>query len=198
MGGVAIDRVASLLERFSEVFEPELGQITDCQVSLLLKDGTTPVFCKPRPVPFALRDPVSQQLRAWQNAGVIVPVLKSDWATPLMVVPKGDNTVRICGDYKMTENPCLRTDHYPLPVMEDLFVALHGCKYFTVLDLSTAYQQLQLHPDSQSLLTINTHMGLFKFTHLPYGITSAPSIFQAVMDEVLRGLDKVPATWTMC
>ncbi|XP_049520478.1 uncharacterized protein K02A2.6-like [Dermacentor silvarum] len=191
VGRVAIDRVASLLERFSEVFEPELGQIPDCQVSLLLKDGTTPVFCKPRPVPFALRDPVSQQLRAWQNAGVIVPVLKSDWATPLVVVPKGDKTVRICGDYRMTVNPCLRTDHYPLPVMEDLFVALHGCKYFTVLDLSTAYQQLQLHPDSQSLLTINTHMGLFKFTRLPYGITSAPSIFQAVMDDVLGGLDRV-------
>nr|XP_037270159.1 uncharacterized protein K02A2.6-like [Rhipicephalus microplus] len=163
----------------------------DYQVSLLLKDGTTPVSCKPRPVPIALRDPVFQRLRAWQNAGVIVPILKSDWGTPLVVVPKGDKTVKICGDYRMTVNPRLRTDHYPLPVMEDLFVALHGCKYFTVLDLSTAYRQLQFHPDLQSLLTINTHMGLFKFTRLPYGITSAPSIFQAVMDDVLGGLDKV-------
>lgn len=120
-----------------------------------------------------------------------MPVQQSDWATPLIVVPKANNKVRICGDYKVTVNRCLRTDYYPLPTLEDIFVALHGCKCFTVIDLSTAYQQLQLHPDSQPLVTVNTHLGLFRYTRMPYGITSAPSIFQAVMDDMLKGLDRV-------
>lgn len=189
--GFSVDKVAQLVEKFLEVFEPELGLIKGTPVKLLLKEGSTPVFCKHRAVPFAMRDGVSKELQALVGAGVLLPVQRSDWATPLVVVYKPNGEVRICGDYKMTVNQSLRTDHYPLPVMKDIFATLHGCKYFTVLDLSTAYQQLELDPDSQSLVTMNTHLGLFQYTRLPYGITSAPSIFQAVMDDLLKGLDRV-------
>lgn len=185
------DRSAALIEKFSEVFNQSLGLIADTSVKLVLKDSCTPVFCKHRPVPFALRNAVASELQSLVESGVLVPVKHSEWATPLVVVPKANNKVRICGDYKVTLNRCLRTDYYPLPTMEDTFVALHGCKWFTVLDLSTAYQQLQLHPESQPLVTVNTHLGLFQYTRMPYGITSAPSIFQAVMDDMLKGLDRV-------
>lgn len=189
--GVCLDKVAALLEKYAKVFEPTLGQIKGSPIKLVLKEGSTPVFCKARQVPFALREAVSLELQSLVKTGVLVPVQQSDWATPLVVVPKPNNQVRVCGDFKVTLNPCLRTDHYPLPVMEDLFVMMSGCRYFTVLDLSTAYQQLALHPEAQSLVVVNTHLGLFKYTRLLYGITSAPSIFQAVMDDVLKGLDRV-------
>nr|XP_037282355.1 uncharacterized protein K02A2.6-like [Rhipicephalus microplus] len=155
------------------------------------KEGSMPVFCKARSVPYAIREPVEHELGNLQKESVLVPVTRSDWATPPVAVHKPDGTVRLCGDYKLTVNPCVKTDHYPLPAVEDLFTTLAGGKVFTVLDLSTAYQQIEVHPDSRPLLTINSHMGLFQYVRMPYGISSAPAVFQAIMNELLKGLPGV-------
>lgn len=91
----------------------------------------------------------------------------------------------------MSVNPNLVTEHYPLPVPEDLVANMVGCKTFTVLDLKSAYLQVPLDDESRRILTVNTPFGLYQFTRLPYGVSSAPAIFQAVMDNVLRGLGGV-------
>ncbi|XP_049517058.1 uncharacterized protein LOC119439901 [Dermacentor silvarum] len=96
---IGLDKSAAVIEKFSKVFEPALGLIADASVNLVLKDGSTPVFCKHRPVPFALRDAVAQELHSLVESGVLVPVQQSDWATPLVVVPKANNKVRICELY---------------------------------------------------------------------------------------------------
>ena len=61
-----------------------------------------------------------------------------------MVEPKANKTVRICEDFKVTINPNVEREHYPLPNVEDLFASLAGGKVFSKLDLSHAYQQLEL------------------------------------------------------
>ena len=48
--------------------------------------------------------------------------------------------------------------------------------------MSQAYQQLLLSKESKQFTTINTHKGLFRYNRLPYGISSAPGIYQRVMD----------------
>ena len=50
----------------------------------------------------------------------------SNWAAPIVAVPKPNGTVRICGDYKVTVNPVLQVDQYPVPKAEDLFASLPG------------------------------------------------------------------------
>ncbi len=112
----------------------------------------------------------------------------SEWATPVVVVPKADGGVRPCGDFKVTINPVLKVDQYPSPKAEDLFATLAGGKRFSKLDMSQAYLQLQLCPDSMKYCTINTHRGLYQYTRLPFGIASAPAIFQKVMDTILQGV----------
>ena len=54
----------------------------------------------------------------------------SEWAAPIVPVKKPDNTIRICGDYKVTVNPVLDVNQHPLPNPEELFVALSGGKKF--------------------------------------------------------------------
>ena len=82
-------------------------------------------------------------------------------------------------------------DQYPLPRPEDLFATLAGGKYFSTMDLSHAYNQLPLDHDARKFLTINTHRGLYQYTRLPFGVASAPSIFQKTMDTILQGMDGV-------
>ena len=61
--------------------------------------------------------------------------------------------------------------------------------YLTILyDLTQAYQQLLLDDESKQLLVVNTPKGSFQFTRLPYGVSTAPAIFQSVMDRILQGL----------
>ena len=119
---------------------------------------------------------------------VIVKVDHSEWATAIAVVSKADKSVRLCVDYKVTVNPCMEVLQHPLPCAEDIFATLAGGTVFSKLDLSHAYQQLQLEEYAQELLTINTHRSLYRFTRLPFGVSSAPAIFQAVLGHILQGL----------
>ena len=109
-----------------------------------------------------------------------------------MAVVKSDKkSVRICGDFKVTVNPVSKLYRYPIPKIEDLFAILDGGKVFTKLDLSQAYQQLNLDANSRKYLVINTHKGLYCYNRLPYGISSAPGIFQRAMETLLQGIPYV-------
>ena len=104
---------------------------------------------------------------------------------------KQDGSIRLCGDYKVTVNRAAKVDKYPLPRIDELFASLEGGRSFTKLDLAQAYQQVPLDVDSKKLTTINTPKGLYQYTRLPFGISSAPSIFQRVMENLLNDIPNV-------
>ena len=91
--------------------------------------------------------------------------------------------MRICGDYTVTVNQAIDVDQYPLPKPADLFAALSGGERFTKLDLS---EQLNLEEESKKYVTFNMHKGLYRFNRLPFGVSSAPAVFQKTMDEILQ------------
>ena len=122
------------------------------------------------------------------KAGIIEKVDHSDWAAPVVPVPKGDGQLWLCGDYKVTINPVLVQDQYPLPKPNDLMAQLAGGQRFSKLDLSRAYQQIRLEEASRPLVTINTHKGLYQYTRLPFGVASALALFQKTMDSLLQGI----------
>ena len=120
------------------------------------------------------------------------PVEHSEWASPIVAVLKRDgNNIRICGDFKQTLNPVSRLDRYTIPRIQDLFWQLSGGKLFSTLDLSQAYLQIPLDDESKNLAVKNTHKGLFRYTRMPYGISSAPGIFQRFIESVLQGIPNV-------
>lgn len=125
----------TLLEQYSDVFAEGLGTF---EAKIHVKEGAKPKFMRARPVPFAMRAAVEEELDRLERAGVLNKVDHSEWATPVVVVPKKNGRVRLCGDYKVTLNPVIDVDQYPLPRSEDLFATL------SVLDLSDAYQQIPL------------------------------------------------------
>lgn len=91
----------------------------------------------------------------------------------------------------MTVNLALHINQYPLPKPEDLLAMLAGGQKFSKLDLSQAYQQLLQEEESKKYTTINMHKGLYQYSRLPFGIASAPAIFQKTMDTILQGIPHV-------
>ena len=180
-----------LLDAYSEVFKDTLGTVKGVSAKLYVESTAVPRFHKARSVPLALREKVEEELECLQQRGIIEPVQFSEWAAPIVPVEKSDGSIRICGDYKVTVNREAKLDKYPIPNIDDLFARLAGGQRFSKLDLSHAYQQIQLDPDSRKYVTINTHKGLFTYNRLPFGVASAPSIFQRVMELVLQGIQGV-------
>ena len=103
-------------------------------------------------------------------------------------VLKKDGRLRLCGDYKVTVNQSLEIDQDPLPKAEELFATLSEGKLFSKIDMTQAYQQIVLDNESQKLVTIDTHCGLYLYTRLLFGIVTVPAIFQRAMDSLLQGI----------
>ena len=57
--------------------------------------------------------------------------------------------------------------------------------------MKQAYLQMKVSPQSQKYLTIDTSKGLFAYTRMPFGISSAPAIWQRAMDGILAGISGV-------
>ena len=85
-------------------------------------------------------------------------------------------------------NAAIKRVRHPIPTVEDISLKLNGAKYFSKLDLSQAYHQLELHEDSRYITTFTTHVGLFRYKRLNYGTGAAAELFQRV--RVKRGNGK--------
>ena len=136
----------------------------------------------------ALKEKVEWELEKLQSMGIISPVQFSRWAAPIVPVVKQSGEVRICGDYKITVNRAASADSYPLPKVDELLANLAGGQCFSKLDLSQTYLQLPLDEESKEYVTVNTHKCLYRYNHLPFGVSSAPSIFQRTMENLLQGI----------
>ena len=181
----------TVLERHSAVFEKGLGCLKGMTAKLNVDNNATPKFYKARTVPLALKEKVEAELDNLESMGIISPIQFSRWAAPVVPVIKQNGGVRLCGDYKLTVNQASPVDSYPLPRVDELLASLSGGKLFSKLDLSQAYLQLPLDEQSQEYVTVNTHKGLYRYNRLPFGVSSAPSIFQRTMDNLMRGIKGV-------
>ena len=161
--GGAESQLNDLLSKHSELFTENYEGMKGLEAHITMKSDVKPVFVKARRVPYALKEQVEKELDKLEKHGVIKKTDKSHWASPIVVVPKADNTITICGDYKSTINQSVEDEQYVLPTTQDLYTALVGSKVFSKVDLSHAYAQLNVDKESQENLTINTHKGLYSY-----------------------------------
>ena len=128
------------MDKYADVFEDKLGTFKSAKVRITLKEGSQPCFCKARQVPYSLKPKVEEELRRLQSEGILSKAEWSDWATPIVPVPKRDGSVRICGDFKGTINPVLQAEQYLLPRIEDIFAHLAGGEKFSGKNLHLVAQ----------------------------------------------------------
>jgi len=103
------------------------------------------------------------------------------------MVPKADGSWRPCGDYRRL-NLATTHDKYPLPSVQDLSSRLHGCKFFSCIDLVKGYHQVPMDPADIAKTAIITPFGLFEYLFMPFGLTKAAQTFQRLMDRLFGHL----------
>ena len=137
------------------------------------------------------REEASRLLKEMLDKKVIQPS-SSPWASPIVLVPKKDGSVRFCIDYRKV-NAITRRDAYPLPRIDDTLDTLAGAKWFSTLDMLSGYWQVELEEGDKEKTAFCTQEGLFEFNVLPFGLCNGPATFQRLMDLVLTGLQ-----WSSC
>ena len=99
---------------------------------------------------------------------------------------KKDGGIRIYGDFMVLIDPVLDSHIWPLSTQEEILSTLANGESYTKLDLAGAYKQMAVKKECQHLLTINIHLWLlFRHARLPFGISTAPALWQQAMTRIL-------------
>ncbi|CAF4417489.1 unnamed protein product, partial [Didymodactylos carnosus] len=180
-----------VLHQYSDIFSSQPGR-TDVVKHHIDVGDSKPI----KQGPYRLLNPEKKTACVKQAAemfesGICEPSF-GPWVSPVTLVPKKDSTLRFCVDFRKLNEVTVK-DTYPIPRIDDTLDVLNGAKYFSTIDLSSGFWQVELDEESKDKTAFVTHEGIFQFNVMPFGLTNAPATFQRLMDLVVRGLK-----WDCC
>ena len=117
---------------------------------------------------------------------------KSEWASPVVLIPKTDGSLRFCVDYQRLNALTVR-DTYPIPRMDECLDTLGEAKVFPTLDCNSRYWQITVAGEDRPKTTSTCHSGTYQFNRMPFGLVNAPATFQSILDILLSGY-----SWKSC
>ena len=172
------------LELFAEK-DTDLG-CTDIVKMTIHTGNHAPIKQRPFRTPLIKRNILETDVRDMLKANMIRHS-RSPWASPVVVVDKKDGSQCFCVDFCQL-NDKTTPSSWPLPVIDDLLALLGKAKYFTSLDLKSGYWQVTVDEKDKEKTAFTSHMGLYEFNVMPFGLVNAPSVFQRVMSTVLKDM----------
>ena len=167
-----------------------IGKLKNTTVALHIDKTIQPVAINNRRTPFHLRDKVENEINKLLDQDIIEKVegCATPWVSAIVTPPKKNpNEIRLCVDMREPNKAILRERHQ-MPTREELIHDLNGARVFSKLDLRAGYHQIELEPDSHYITTFSTHLGLFRYKRLNFGICSAAEIFQETIKNVIRDI----------
>lgn len=185
--------VQSLLKKNSAIFadsKNDLGH-TNIVQHTINTGNAMPVKQNPRRIPLAQRKEVEDEIQRMLDNNII-HVSQSPWSSPIVVVKKKDNSIRLCIDYRKVNSVTIK-DSYPLPRIDDCLDSLRGNIWFSTIDLASGYHQLSVDPRDAPKTAFVTSKGLFEFYRMPFGMCNAGATFSRLMEHILSGLQ-----WETC
>ena len=167
----------NLLKKYSSVFSTTKDDIGYCPYieHEILTEPKPPIHDKIRRVPLGLEDKVDSTVKDLLTKGIIRQS-DSPWNAALVVVRKKDGNIRLCVDYRNL-NAITYRPIFPIPETKHLLDNLSGSKYFTSMDLSSAYYQVGMSEKDKEKTAFATRMGHFEFNRMPFGLCGAPATF---------------------
>ena len=187
------NKLAGLLHKYADVFSTSSEDIghTDRVRHRINTGSAFPIREPTRRLPIGKREIEKEEIKKMLERGIIEPS-KSPWASNIVLVTKKNGQVRFCVDYRKLNEVTIK-DSYPLPRVDDCLEALSGAKWFSSMDLNSGFWQIGMDDTDKEKTAFLTSMGLFQFTVMPFGLVNAPSTFERLMEDVLRGLQ-----WQEC
>ena len=129
-----------------------------------------------------------QEIHKWIEENLFKGFIRassSSCASPILFVKKKDGSLRLCVDYRALNDITIK-DRYPLPRIEETLNQIRGAKYFTRLDLRSAYNLIRIKDGDEWKIAFRTRYGLFEFLVMPFGLTNAPATCQRFVNDTLR------------
>ena len=182
-------RAREVLARNADIFSLsiyDLGRTNMTQHDIPLVAGPHPIKQRPYRYGPVQEAEIKRQVRELKDQGLISEG-KGAWSSFVVLVKNKDGSWRFCVDYRQL-NEVTAKDAYPLPQIDESLDSLGHSKHFSALDLTSGYWQAELKEDAKEKTAFTTLNGLYQWEVLPFGLTSAPSTFERLMETALRGL----------
>lgn len=161
------------------------------KVKLHIDNSVPPVAQKHNHVPFHKQAKVAKEIAKLEAEDIIEKVSgPTEWVSRIVTPPKPKKPeeIRLCVDMREANKAILRTRHVT-PTVDELITKFSGATVFSKLDLRSGYHQLVLHPSSRYITTFSTHMGLYRYKRLSFGINAAAEVFQHEIQSVIEGVE---------
>ncbi|XP_042875418.1 uncharacterized protein LOC122255445 [Penaeus japonicus] len=182
--------VVKLLHDFVDLCSDVPNPSPVVEHDIVLNDGTCPIKQAPYRVSPKKRDILKEEVKFLLDHDLIERS-KSEWASPCVLVPKFDGTMRMCTDYRKV-NAHTRSDSFPLPRIDDIIDALGDATYLSKIDLLKGYYQVPLTERAKTISAFVTPDGLYQYKVMPFGLRNAPCTFQRLIFDVIRELPNHP------
>jgi hypothetical protein len=171
-----------IINDFENIFAKNLNALREpCSVGqfeIKLTD-TTPIFLNPYRKSFKERQIIKDEINKMLDAHVIRPS-HSPWSSPILLLPKPDGGIRFCVDFRKLNRVTVQ-DKFPMPRIDDIFDRLQGSKYFSEIDLNSAFWLLKILEQDIEKTAFSTPDGNYEFTRLPFGVANGTRAFQRLM-----------------
>jgi len=178
-------RLEGLVAKYLPAFGYANSQPADLPVCVTrLKPEHRIVYSQPRRLPLKKREAVRKWLSAMLEAGLYKRLDNNDWASPVTVVPKGDD-FRVCGDYTEVNKQVL-ADAGPMPNARQKMTTFKGCKFFATFDMENGFLQGPLDELGQKVFAIIVEEGVYGPFRPPYGIMNAPVWFHNAIARIVK------------
>ena len=185
--------INKIKQEFSDIFSDKPGKTNVCSHHIELLPGAKSVKCAPYRLNPEKASYLKQELAKLLKDNLIEES-ESSFASNVVLVPKPDNTLRLCTDYRKL-NAVTVPDPFPLPRIEDLIDRVGQAKFLTKLDMTRGYWQVPLDEESVPRSAFVTPFGHFAWKVMPFGLKNAPATFSRLVSKLLKNMDEYAAAY---